>query len=36
MLSILAIVIPATPFLFALWFARTEVSIEAARAEVDQ
>lgn len=36
MYSILAILVPCAPFLVALWLTRSEVTVEAARAEVDQ
>jgi hypothetical protein len=35
-MSMLAIIIPAIPVLFVLWIGRAEVTIDAARAEVDQ
>lgn len=35
-MSILAILIPATPFFIALWIAHTEVAVEAARQEIDR
>lgn len=36
MWSYLAIIVPSAPFLVALWFARAEVTVEAARAEIDR